>query len=290
MNFYVHSLADTLLAAVDGSIDSSTSGYAKGLSGYLDAVAEDALVTPEDKIKLKEAEGRLDTATEEFKRVSKDAHNKYKDAKELGMTDLPFDQWVSQNYPLYRTAEGEVKKAQTDYQNVYNRSQGKIDILHEYRQNLKDALNTTAFKAGFNMHVQDKTAGLLPSYSAQGLTNLLQEWFKGRGTATAQPFFKFKVADIKSPGGAKDVFLEVTTKGFEKLDIKSGLWDIPNVKTLYPKLKFGSEDPLDPKLVRPFSFLIGFEVELRATMGENSQILASSGANPVLLGILCKSL
>ena len=66
--------------------------------------------------------------------------------------------------------------------------------------------------------------------------------------------------------------------------------DVPNVKTLYPKLKPDMPNPLDPKFVRPFSFLIGFNVELKAAMGGNSVVLATSRANPVILGVLCKHL
>ena len=66
--------------------------------------------------------------------------------------------------------------------------------------------------------------------------------------------------------------------------------DVPNVQTLYPKLKPDVPNPLDPKFVRPFSFLLGFDVELKVTMGGNSVVLASSGANPMMFGILCKRL
>ncbi|KAJ7336333.1 hypothetical protein DFH08DRAFT_878467 [Mycena albidolilacea] len=289
VNFLVHNLADTLRTA-NGSVDTSSNGYAQALSGYLDAVDTDGLVSPGDRTALDGADEERKKANNKFEEVKRKALEAYQQEKDGGVTDSTFKQWIANhNYPQYGIAEGEVNKAQTAYETIYNRTQGKIDTLNKYREKVKNALNTTVLKSGFNMPIQDKDAGFLPAYSAQGLTRDLGQWFKNKGSITAQSFFKSKVADTNSPAGSEDIFLEVTTKGSPgKYDIHPGIWDLPNVKTLYPKLKPGVENPLDPTLVRPFSFLVGFDVELKVTMGGTSQVLASSGENPVVLGILCK--
>ena len=106
-------------------------------------------MTPEAKKELEEAGNDRARARDLFDETSGKAHVVYEKAKGNGTTDLPFQQWVYNNYAAYRRDEENKKKAENIYETVYARTQGKIDKLDEYQQHLKDAMSTTTFKAGY---------------------------------------------------------------------------------------------------------------------------------------------
>src|SRR5271154_3891251 len=100
-------------------------------------------MTPGAEEELKRAKKELDEARQNFEETSKKAHVAHEKAKESGITDLPFEQWVYGNYARYRRDEETQKKAENVHATIYASTQGKIDNLNKYRQSLKDALSTT---------------------------------------------------------------------------------------------------------------------------------------------------
>jgi hypothetical protein len=137
-----------------------------------DDIIQDGFVSPGDQTALDDADRKREKAKADFEKVKGKALEVYQQDKDDGVTESTFEQWIANhNYPQYGTAEGDMKKAQTTYDTIYRRSQGKIDTLSKYRENVKDALNTTVLKPGYvDIFVQISRQNSTDFFSFAGLT------------------------------------------------------------------------------------------------------------------------
>ncbi|KAG6852728.1 hypothetical protein C0991_009484 [Blastosporella zonata] len=92
-------------------------------------------------------------------------------------------------------------------------------------------------------------------------------------------FWPFLYADVKSrhtverrelntEGQESNIDVKLAMVGVLKFDVKPGLWDAADIKTLFPDLRPGHpEDVLGPKFARVTSVLVGYDVQLTVNFG-----------------------
>lgn len=74
---------------------------------------------------------------------------------------------------------------------------------------------------------------------------------------------------LNTEGRETDISLTIAAIGLELLSVTAGRWDVPNIKTRFPKLVDGAPDVLSSRYARPISVLVGYDVTLTATFGHS---------------------
>ncbi|KAG6917397.1 hypothetical protein DXG01_002666 [Tephrocybe rancida] len=293
VNFLLYNLANTTLSA-----DGSNGSYATELNAYLKAVLLDSHQTPGAQEDLDKAANDLKAAQKNLEKTESEAQKEYK--KDRDRDRPPFEQWTNLNYPEYGYARDQLSSAETGYHQAYDYFHGQgFDELQKHQKKVAKALDTKADHPSYNMPVRNDKGNstFAPYYRSGDLERQLNQWIKHGGKS--ETLFEVKVDDATPPGtkAKHAIYLKFTTKGLYKCEIDLGLWDIPDVKTLYPKRKSGASNALDPKYARPISFLLAYdpklEVEIKEGTGEDVKLndSATSGTSDdkpyvAVLGIL----
>ncbi|KAF5347695.1 hypothetical protein D9757_013498 [Collybiopsis confluens] len=69
---------------------------------------------------------------------------------------------------------------------------------------------------------------------------------------------------LKTEGREDSISLSLSMIGVQKFDVRAGLWDIPNIKALFPHRAPGAPpEVLSSKFTQIVSVLVGFDVELK---------------------------
>ncbi|KAF5381912.1 hypothetical protein D9757_007534 [Collybiopsis confluens] len=269
-NYLVYGLANTTLAT-----DGSKGAYDNDLKVYLNTVDESTLTDPKAKQELEAAESALVEAQNNFTEVEKDARKRWGRLPEPKPT---FEAWASGD-PIYTQAKADVRLAQGARDQAYNRYHGKIDILRRYQEQVRKALDENTSYPSYNMAVEhESTSGFKPAYSASGLRDQLNRWIEGSAGLIDRTMFEVKI-DSGTPTSTQTsadsgIYLKFTTKDVASFSLKAEEWNVPGVKTLYPKRVAGAPDVLNPKYALPVSVLVAYgprlDVELRESSGSTT--------------------
>ncbi|KAF8877748.1 hypothetical protein CPB84DRAFT_1828760 [Gymnopilus junonius] len=297
VNYLVYRLADTTLA-IDNGAPGPSQGYAKELSIYLNSVDKGPPPSPEALEDIKTAEKRVAETEGILKKNIENAQRRY---DRIPPPKADFDDWCVENAPNVPSAREDLNRAKTALEDAETKAYGRSKLVEKQQQYVKEAL-TTGQKTTYNMPAEEpKSNGstYVPLYSVQGLGADLNRWIQGSG---GEPKTVFKTT-IKSLGADVDWFrlflissqeagprlidtkgkeehisVEVTATGLEKFDISAGEWDFFDVKTQFPKRVPDAPDVLNPKFARPSSFLAGYNIHLKVTIGGGFKDKASEEA------------
>ncbi|KAG6850303.1 hypothetical protein H0H93_015245 [Arthromyces matolae] len=80
---------------------------------------------------------------------------------------------------------------------------------------------------------------------------------------------KSETRTLKTKGRENDISLKIAMTGIEKFDVQQGIWDVPNVKALFPSLVSGAPNVLGDQVAKIESVLVGYDVELKVEFGSS---------------------
>ncbi|KAF5383910.1 hypothetical protein D9757_007345 [Collybiopsis confluens] len=249
-NYLVYGLANTTLAT-DGSKgaydnDLKLSEYRRRKHPY----------RSQSQTRIRSSRKALVEAQKDFTEVEKDARKRWERLPEPKPT---FEAWASRD-PIYTQAKADVRLAQGARDQAYNRYHGKIDILRRYQEQVRKALDENT------------------SYPSYNMADQLNRWIEGSAGLIDRTMFEVKI-DSGTPTSTQTsadsgIYLKFTTKDVASFSLKAEEWNVPGVKTLYPKRVAGAPDVLNPKYALPVSVLVAYgprlDVELRESSGNTT--------------------
>ncbi|KAG6850302.1 hypothetical protein H0H93_015244 [Arthromyces matolae] len=80
---------------------------------------------------------------------------------------------------------------------------------------------------------------------------------------------KSETRTLETKGRENDISLKIAMIGIQKFDVSPGLWDVPNVKALFPSLIPGAPNVLGDEVAKIESILVGYDVELKVEFGSS---------------------
>ncbi|KAJ7034386.1 hypothetical protein C8F04DRAFT_1101718 [Mycena alexandri] len=98
---------------------------------------------------------------------------------------------------------------------------------------------------------------------------------KGSGSVGLFPFFSISAGGgsseekqtLKTEGREDEISLSLAAVGFSLIPVASGIWDVPNVKNIFPDLVPGAPAVLTSKHAKPMSVFVGYDIALTAKFG-----------------------